>query len=134
VEDELNKMTAEKIGAKFSEIRGKISKLEEQVSNVSTQKMNERIFETNARISKLQDEVNKMSGLNVNGKNELGSKISKIEEQVHVLSSRPKEVRSPVYEEQMKELLEKLIFLETRVNVLETNISEPRRLEPIILE
>jgi len=93
-----------------------------------------KIADFNSKIFQLQNEMNKIAGSTVSDKNDLSSKVSKLEEQVHILSSRTREVRSPAYEDQMKELLEKLILLEIRVNVLETNISQPHKMQPIILE
>jgi hypothetical protein len=64
----------------------------------------------------------------------MDSKISRLEEELHYASSRPAQNISRTNEDQLKEILEQLIFLQTRVNVLETHISEPKRIHPIILE
>jgi hypothetical protein len=80
-------------------------------------------------------DMNRLAALNTNDKIvEMDSKISRLEEELHYASSRPAQNISRTNEDQLKEILEQLIFLQTRVNVLETHISEPKRIHPIILE
>jgi len=77
-------------------------------------------------------DMNRLAPMDVTNKvSNLNARISRLEEQLHSL---PKSSGSRIYDEQMKELLEKIILLETRVNVLETHIVEPQKNQPIILE
>lgn len=62
----------------------------------------------------------------------INARISKLEQELHRVKSRIP--ISAAYEDQIKELLEKVILLETRVSVLEKHITEPHRIQPIILE
>jgi hypothetical protein len=80
-------------------------------------------------------DMNRLTAVNFNDKIvEMDSKISRLEEDLHYASSRPAQSTSRTNEDQLKEILEQMIFLQTRVNVLETQISEPKRTHPIILE
>jgi predicted nucleic acid-binding Zn-ribbon protein len=62
----------------------------------------------------------------------INARISKLEQELHRVKSRIPV--SAAYEDQIKELLEKVILLETRVSVLEKHITEPHRIQPVILE
>lgn len=62
----------------------------------------------------------------------INARISKLEQELHRVKSRIP--ISAAYDDQIKELLEKVILLETRVSVLEKHITEPHRIQPVILE
>jgi predicted nucleic acid-binding Zn-ribbon protein len=62
----------------------------------------------------------------------INARISKLEQELHRVKSRIP--ISAAYDDQIKELLEKVILLETRVSVLEKHITEPHKIQPIILE
>jgi len=78
-------------------------------------------------------DINRLAPMNFGDKvSDMNSKISKLEEELHRAKAKPEGSR--IYDDQMKELLEKVILLETRVSVLESNVMEPRKAQPIILE
>jgi CII-binding regulator of phage lambda lysogenization HflD len=80
-------------------------------------------------------DLNRLSNLNINDKiAEMSSKVGRMEEELHHIKSRPAETVTRPQEDQLKEILEQLILLQTRVNVLETSVLEPKRMHPIILE
>jgi small-conductance mechanosensitive channel len=102
------------IEKKFIEIENEIKDLQQKTQNAPAKgnippqsDLNQKISNLNARISKLEQELHG------------------IKSKIHV---------SAASDDQIKELLEKIILVETRVTVLEKNITEPRRLQPIILE
>jgi len=117
-EDKL-KITLLTIEKRFANLENEISGLKQNIqSPVKTQEaaivstpnqtdFNEKISNINARISRLEQELR------------------------NVKSRIPV---SAAYEDQIKDLLEKSILLESRVNVLEKHITEPHRVQPIILE
>lgn len=78
-------------------------------------------------------EINRLAPVNVDDKiAELTSKIANLENELQ--RARHPERGSGVMDDQLKEFLEKLILLETRVNVLETTFTGPQRHYPIVLE
>lgn len=79
-------------------------------------------------------DMNRLAPVDFSGKiSNLNEKISELEEEMQQIKSRPSG-RNRIDDEQIKELLEKIILLETRVSVLETSIVEPKTHQPIILE
>lgn len=65
---------------------------------------------------------------------ELNSKISELENRIRNLKTETEEKPEKIYDDQIKEILEKLILLETRISALETGLEPARRYGPVILE
>jgi len=83
-------------------------------------------------VEKKAMDMNRLAPTNFSGNvSELKEKIARLEEQMQQREAKPS---TRYYDDQMKEFLEKIILLETRINVLETHIVESQRNQPMILE
>jgi predicted nucleic acid-binding Zn-ribbon protein len=111
------KLSLLSIEKKFLEIDGEIKDLQQRMQNVQIRNFgtnkpapadfNQKFSNINARISRLEQE------------------LRSVKSKIHITAAS---------DDQIKDLLEKIILLETRVSVLEKNITEPQKIQPIILE
>ncbi len=118
-EDKL-KITLLTIEKRFADLENEISGLKK---NIQSPAKTEEAEKVSIQTDKT-DFNEKISNLN--------ARISRLEQELRNVKSRIP--ISAAYDDQIKDLLEKTILLETRVSVLEKHITEPHRIQPIILE
>jgi predicted nucleic acid-binding Zn-ribbon protein len=117
-EDKL-KISLLTIEKRFVDLENEISSLKKNIQPPAKTEVHEKVSHPD------QTDLNeKISNINV--------RISRLEQELRNVKSRIPV--SAAYEDQIKDLLEKTILLETRVRVLEKHITEPHRVQPIILE
>lgn len=112
-------------------------------AEAEVQRLYAKMNELYGNVERKAMEMNRLTPVNIDDKiSELNEKISAFEDEIRNIRSRQGGFSSRFYDDEIKELLEKIILLETRVNVLETSTpsapaqrkTESIKTEPIILE
>lgn len=128
--------TVQEASKKFESLNvGEIGKKLEMIREVET--LYSRINEIYSDLQRKVDSISKLTPINIESKiKNLEEKIDEVQYSIKDLDNKiaKQEIPTHVFDAQMNELMEKIIFLETRLRALERMLQQPAKAEPIILE
>jgi chromosome segregation ATPase len=128
--------TVQEASKKFESLNvGEIGKKLEMIREVET--LYSRINEIYSDLQRKVDSISKLTPINVESKiRGLEEKIDEVQYSMKDLDNKvaKQEIPTHVFDSQVSELMEKMIFLETRLRALERMMQQPTKAEPIILE